>query len=286
MYAILISVLFYDKILILGSTGGLILPFLFPFRSKFVLNIGGIEWQRSKYSPIMQKISRFLMKVTVKFSGHLIADNQGIKDYIKEEYRRTDPEVIAYGGDQAVFMPVAKEAINLYPFLKGKYAIAIARIQSDNNVEMLLEVFKEASFPLVYIGNWDVSEYARNIREKYINCENLILLDAIYDLQILNILRSNCYVYVHGHSAGGTNPSLVEAMHCEIPIACYGNIFNKYVTEHKALYFLNKEELSEIIRTTKEDVLKENASKMKEIAMNKYTWEIISHLYYNFLISC
>ena len=180
MYSILISIYRYDKILILGSSGGLILPFLFPFRKRFVLNIGGIEWARSKYSWIMQKVVRALMWVAVKSSGYLIADNQGIKEYIKKEYGRDDSAVIAYGGDQAMRLPITNDLSIAYPFLEVKYAIAIARIQPDNNVEILLDSFKEASFPLVYIGNWEVSEYAKQIKKKYSSYSNLILLDSFH----------------------------------------------------------------------------------------------------------
>lgn len=284
MYTILISVFRYDKILLLGSSGGFILPFLFPFRNKFVLNIGGIEWARSKYSPIMQRIVRVLMWVSVKSSGLLIADNQGIKEYIKKEYNRDDATVIAYGGDQAQRLPITEELVTRYPFLGDKYAIAIARVQSDNNVEVLLEAFKKALIPLVYIGNWDVSDYAKSIRKKYSCYSNLILLDAIYDLSVLNVLRGNCYFYVHGHSAGGTNPSLVEAMHLEVPLVCFCNIFNKYVTEDKAYYFNNVAELNEIVNSLDELSLQQNAKLMKMIAMEKYTWKSIAQQYYNFMI--
>jgi glycosyltransferase involved in cell wall biosynthesis len=286
MYTILLSIWRYDKILILGCNCGFILPLLFPFRNKFVLNIGGIEWQRSKYSPVMQKMVRLLMKAAVKNSGHLIADNEGIKDYIKAEYGRADAEVIAYGGDQAKTTPITSEAIASYPFLKNKYAVAIARIQPDNNVEMLLNTFQNAPFPLVYIGNWNVSDYAKNIRKKYSRFDNLILLDAIYDLNILNMIRSNCHLYIHAHSAGGTNPSLVEAMHLEVPVICYGNIFNRYVTEQQTLYFSNEDNLAYIVNNLNEQQQKTIAAKLKQIATNKYTWEIIAQQYYDFVINC
>ena len=283
MYTIIKSVNRFDKILILGNSGGFILPFLVKYRRKFVLNIGGIEWKRSKYNCVLQKIVRFLMKVAVKYSGYLVVDNEGIKEYVKEEYNRNDSAVIAYGGDQARRVPVSPDVLIKYPFLSNKYAVAIARIQSDNNVEMLLEAFNEAEYPLVYIGNWNISEYAKKIREKYSSYSNLILLDAIYDLNILNIIRSNCHLYIHAHSAGGTNPSLVEAMHLNVPIFCYGNIFNKYVTENKTYYFTSEVELKLLIKNLNDLELASISIEMKRIALEKYTWKIIVQKYYDFL---
>lgn len=283
MYTIVKSVRKFDKILILGSSGGLILPFYRLYRNKFVLNIGGIEWKRSKYNLLLQKFVRFLMKVSVYSSGSLIADNLGIKEYVKEEYHRDDSIIIEYGGDQAKNEPITQLGIDKYPFLKNKYAIAIARIQSDNNVEMLLDAFVEGSIPLVYIGNWTVSDYAVKIKEKYSKYSNLILLDAIYDIDELNMLRSNCHLYLHAHSAGGTNPSLVEAMHLNVPIFCYGNVFNKYVTGNRTKYFKTVEELNYLIGNMDNFELSLIANDLKRIALEKYTWEVIARKYYDFL---
>jgi putative lipase involved disintegration of autophagic bodies len=101
----------------------------------------------------------------------------------------------------------------------------------------------------VVVGNWHNSAYGRQLRADFAAYANLHLLDPIYDQAQLDVLRSNCYVYVHGHSAGGTNPSLVEAMSLGLPVLAFGVSFNKATTEHKALYFATKEELMQCIKT-------------------------------------
>ena len=109
---------------------------------------------------------------------------------------------------------------------------------------MVLEAFANFSgFPLVLVGNWNNSEYSKNLRKKYSSNSNLILLDPIYDQRELNVLRSNCTVYVHGHSAGGTNPSLVEAMYLGLPVFAFDVNFNRATTEGKARYFRSESEL-------------------------------------------
>lgn len=269
-----------DCLLLCGPNGSLSLLFYPIYRDKFFINLGGVEWKRDKYNIILRNIMRLLMKLGVQNSGYLIADNIGMQKFYKEEYNR-DSTMIAYGGDQA-----QKEAITLniaakYPFLKEKYAVAVARIQSDNNTELLLEAFKEARMPLVYIGNWNVNKWAKETRRKYSQYSNLILLDAIYEIHELNQIRSNCFLYIHGHSAGGTNPSLVEAMHLEIPLACYDNDFNNNTTFNKALYFKNINELKKIITETSEGELRKVAKEMKYLASKFYKWEIIAAQYYN-----
>lgn len=277
----------FDRILILGCSGGLILPFLQKYNFKFILNIGGVEWKRSKYNFIMQIIVRYLMKITVKYSGKLIADNIGIKEYIKEEYKRNDSEVIEYGGDQIRINHNFENLATTYPFLKNQYTLALGRIQSDNNVELLLKTFSKTTEIFVYIGNWNVSKYSINLKNKYSKFNNLIMLDAIYDLNVLDVIRSNCKYYIHAHSAGGTNPSLVEAMHYKIPILCFDNFFNNYTTKNKTLYFKNEDELLACLRNLKSNSLltKQISNDLYLIAKEFYTWKSISNKYFNYLIN-
>jgi glycosyltransferase involved in cell wall biosynthesis len=285
-YCIFISRKKYDYILMLGNSGGLILPFLQKYRSKFTLNIGGVEWKRSKYNRFMQLVVRILMKISVKYSGKLIADNIGIKEYISQEYQREDAEVVEYGGDQVQINRDISSQVAAYPFLRNDYILAIGRIQSDNNVEMLMDAFSKTNEVFVYIGNWGVSTYAIKLRKKYQSFSNLIMLDAIYDLRVLDIIRSNCTFYVHAHSAGGTNPSLVEAMHYQIPILCYDNGFNNNTTKHKAFYFKSKEEILQLILELRKDPekSKKNAEDQFQIAKEFYSWKSIASKYFNFII--
>jgi glycosyltransferase involved in cell wall biosynthesis len=285
-YCIYISRKKYDSILMLGNSGGLILPFLQKYRSKFTLNIGGVEWRRSKYNRFMQLVVRILMKISVKYSGKLIADNIGIKEYISQEYQREDAEVVEYGGDQVHINRDISSLVAAYPFLKKDYILALGRIQSDNNVEMLLDAFSKTNEVFVYIGNWGVSTYAIELRKKYQSFSNLIMLDAIYDLQVLDIIRSNCTFYMHAHSAGGTNPSLVEAMHYQIPILCYDNGFNNNTTKHKAIYFKTKEEILQLIIELRQDPerSKNIADDLYQIAKEFYSWKSIATKYFSYII--
>lgn len=271
-----------DCVLLCGSNGGFFLPFYHKYCNRFFLNIGGIEWARSKYPPILRPFLRLLMQVAVRNSGYLVADNIGIKEYIKKEYNRDDSVVIAYGGDQARKEEATPEIKKKYPFMNGDYAVAIARIQPDNNTDMLLEAFKNAKMPLVYIGNWNVSEYGIETKKKYSGEKNLYLLDAIYEIHELNMLRSNCTLYVHGHSAGGTNPSLVEAMHLGVPIACYNNGFNNNTTYNKAIFFNNGRDLYEKIESITLDQLQNVGQTMKKLAIENYQWKTIAQQYYDF----
>ena len=175
---------------------------------------------------------------------------------------------------------LVKIRINKYTFLKSDYAFSVARIQPDNNIDLLLESFDEkSSFPFVLVGNWNSCAYGIDTKKKYINKPNLILLDAIYDHRELNLLRSNCKIYLHGHSAGGTNPALVEAMNLGVPVFAYDCVFNKYTTKFKAQYFLNSNELIEKMASISEEELDKNREDMISIAKKDYQWKSIAEKY-------
>ena len=147
---------------------------------------------------------------------------------------------------------------------------------------MLMNAFMMAdSIPLVLVVNLNKSDYGKEIKKKYQDEKKLILLDAIYDKNILDVLRSNCKFYVHGHSAGGTNPSLCEAMNLGLPIMAFSNGYNQNTTFDKAVYFENENQLRDMILTVKDEDLKRIGKDMENLAKQHYRWEFIASEYEN-----
>lgn len=279
----LILSLRYDKIIILGASSGLLFPLLWPWKNKFILNCGGIDWKRSKWTPIASKVIRLLERTAINNAGLIISDNQGMYEYFSQEYGK-ESVLIEYGGDQIEHIKMTIYDNAKYPFLKNKYAFSVARIQPDNNIDLILDSFKQnQAIPLVFVGNWNNSNYGMSLKRKYENTSNLYLFDAIYDQKELNLLRSNCYIYIHGHSAGGTNPALVEAMNLKLPILAYSSGFNEYTTEGKALYFNSSDNLKGLLGSINDLNLNEIRNNMVEIAERRYKWSIIVNKYSNIL---
>ncbi len=269
----------FDKILILGASGGIIMPFLKPWKKKFILNIGGLDWKRSKWNYFTQKYIKISERFAIRNSKYLISDNVGIQEYILKEYKR-ESTLISYGGDQVLNVTLTDDDIKRYPFLKNDYTFSLARIQSDNNIEMILDAFVyNPKMPIVFVGNWNNSKYGIFVKDKYSYKENIILLDAIYDQRELDLLRSNAKLYVHGHSAGGTNPALVEAMNLGLPIIAFTSGFNEFTTYHKAEYFSTTEELKVKITNTSHTKLLQLGTDMKSIAQEHYIWNNIAEKY-------
>ena len=276
--SLLSAVFSFDKILFLGFGGGFIIPLLKRYRSKIILNIGGLDWKRNKWPTFAKKVIKQAEKFLVKNSGQIVSDNAGIQQYLMSEYGR-ESTLIAYGGDQAKKRAITNEALHNYPFLKNNYAFIVTRIQEDNNIEMILLAFTQASLPLVMVGNWDNSSYGKEMKAKYSNQKNLILLDAIYDREKLDILRGNCRIYIHGHSAGGTNPSLAEAMYLGLPVFAFASGYNEYTTHNKAVYFHTKEELTDLVNNHEAIDLEEMKKNLKQVAEANYVWRAIADKY-------
>ncbi|GLX77574.1 rhamnosyltransferase [Thalassotalea insulae] len=257
-----------QNILLLGVSGALFLPLIRLFsKARIITNIDGLEWKRDKWGWFAQKFLKLSEKVAIKYSTTIIADNQAIADYVKLEYG-ADAKVIAYGGDHALLDSSDGKDDN--------YALALCRIEPENNVELILKAFRHSSKKLKFVGNWNSSEFGKRMSKRYCQYDNITLIDPIYDIRQLFELRNNCSFYIHGHSAGGTNPSLVEMMHFNKNILAFNCSYNRETTEHKAIYFANEDEL--LANIQKIDQHEKNCE-MREIAQRRYTWNIVKKQY-------
>ena len=217
-------------------------------------------------------------KIAVKYSHITVVDNEGIKDHVSQAYQKKST-LISYGGNHVTYEHLKPETCKVFQLPK-KYAFKVCRIEPENNIHTILEAFSKTNINLVLVGNWDVNDYGKNLKKKYKH-ENLFLLNPIYNQEKLNELRSNCTVYVHGHSAGGTNPSLVEAMNLGLAILAFDVHYNRFTTKNEAIYFKSAKDLENKINALYEDdvLLNKIAGKMKNIAIQEYTWEVISKKY-------
>jgi glycosyltransferase involved in cell wall biosynthesis len=282
--SILHSLFYADVLLILGVAGAWLLPFVKLFTNKkIIISIDGIEWKREKWNMLAKSYLWWAEKMAVKYSHIDISDNESIQDYTALRYGSLS-RIIEYGADHTLSVQPTIEDKIKYGFLRMPYAFKVCRIEPENNVHEVLFAFSELpKHNFVIVGNWNKSEYGKELREKYKSFNNIFMLDPIYDQRSLDMIRGNALVYVHGHSAGGTNPSLVEAMYLGLPIISFQVSYNKTTTENKALYFNNAAELKNIIETTAVASLKEIGKEMRHIAQRRYTWKVIS-IKYEYLI--
>lgn len=269
-----------NLILSLGTSSALSYRIL-KFFSKipFIVNIDGQDNKREKFNPLVKRLMSSIRTTAIKHSTKIIADNYGIIELLPSNFRGKSV-LIEYGGDHTKKISSHKLLSN-YNIENKKYCFGVARIEPENNIHIILQAFASLKSKeiLVYVGNWNANSYGKELKEKYGRFKNIRLLDAIYELEKLDILRSNCKLYIHGHSRGGTNPSLVEAMCLGLPIFAFDVNFNRYTLEENGRFFKTSSDLDFLISTINHDELHIISQKIKEVAFQRYTWKSIGYKY-------
>ena len=239
-------------------------------------NMDGLEYKRTKFNPLVQKFVFWEEKMAVKHSHYLISDNMGIHDYYMEKYGK-ESEFLAYGAD--IHDDYNEQYLSEYGLTPDNYLLLIARLEPENNIIMAIEGYlasKENGVkPLIIIGKTNTS-HGKELVAKYCHEKYVKFIGGIYDFHKINSLRYYSYAYFHGHSVGGTNPSLLEAMASSCFILANDNIFNRAVLKSNALYYhdssrvkelLNR--IDELIATHKKEFVDNNLSEIRR----EYSWE-------------
>ena len=164
--------------------------------------------------------------------------------------------------------------------------MVICRIEPENNIRMIIEGYLKSNsgFPLIIIGNTN-TRYGRSLKKNF-DSERVKYFGAIYNKQIINSLRFSCKAYIHGHSVGGTNPSLLEAMANRNPCICLDNVFNREVTNNTQLYFKTSGALAFQIKSL-EKMREEEINELRQKALDRvtrfYNWRNIVDRYINLI---
>ena len=223
----------FDIILQLGYTSSSIWNRIMPKKSILVTNMDGIEWKRSKFSTRVQKFLKYAEGLAVKYSDYFISDSIGIQKYLQDEFA-LESTYIPYGSEEMGHPNL--NVLNQYGLVKYNYDIVIARMEPENNVEMILEGFinSKKDRDLVIIGSLN-TDFGKYVSEKYDDSQ-IKYLGFVSGIENLNSLRYFSNLYFHGHSVGGTNPSLLEAMASNALICAHENIFNQSILGKNAYY--------------------------------------------------
>lgn len=274
----------FDIILQLGYTSSSIWYFLMPKKAIVITNMDGLDWKRSKFSKKVQKFLRFAEGLAAKHSDYLVADSLGIQSYLKKTYQK-EATYIAYGAHP--FENPDAHILQQYNLVEGQYNMLIARFEPENNLQMILDGVAQSNqkTPFLVVGKHETA-YGEFLKNRYKNIPSIQFLGAIYDINHLNNLRYFSNLYFHGHSVGGTNPSLLEAMASKALIAAHQNEFNQGVLGQKAHYFASAEEVKAIL----EQVHKSEFSSFIETnftaIINDFNWEKINGQYLQLFETC
>ena len=275
----------FDVLLILGYTSISVWGRLFPKKAAIIINMDGLEWKRNKYAGKIRKFLFYAERLAVKFCDYFVADSLAIQKYLQSKYY-VPSTFIAYGAE----MPGIAEESDLSErgLAKFNYFLVIARMEPENNIEMVLDGFSASNTDkkMIIIGN-PTNQFGTYLQNKFHNDQRIIFLGALYDKAKLHSLKAFSALYFHGHSAGGTNPSLLEAMASGALIAANNNEFNVSLLQKDAYYFLDAEEVKQLVEQVthgpkENNMIANNIKKIKE----DFTWPKIIDQYADFIIEC
>ena len=245
-------------------------------RPIFTTNMDGLENKRSKFNPIVRRFLDWEEKMAVKYSHYLVADNMGIHDYYKEKYGK-ESKFLAYGAD--IHDDFNAEYLKEFGLKPEEYYILIARLEPENNIIMAIEGYlhskENGRRPLIIVGKTN-TPHGKELVKKYGNEKNVRFVGGIYNFKKLDSVRHFSRAYFHGHSVGGTNPSLLEAMAAGCFIFAHDNIFNRAVLKENAWYYQSASKVTEFldnINTIVDKYKVEYIAKNIDVIRNEYSWE-------------
>ena len=251
---------------------------------KIIVNPDGLEWMRSKWSYPVKKFFLLSERLMLNSCDLIICDGLGIKDYIDNKYPKLKDitKYIAYGTNYIDFKNVDEDKIlKKYHLDKNKYLLMVGRCVPENNYELVIKEFMNSKIDkqLIIITNLSSSNYYNELKKKlnFDNDNRITFIDGVYDKIELATIRKNAYLYIHGHSVGGTNPSLLEAMSLTDLNILYDVCFNHDIGLDTCLYFKEEGSLTKLFDDSKmlDNKRKKLGPIAKERIENNFTWDII-----------
>jgi glycosyltransferase involved in cell wall biosynthesis len=230
----------FDIWLVLGYTSSSVWGWLYPKKkSVLISNMDGLEWKRSKYSSLVRKFLLWAERLAVQHSHFLVADSIAIQAYLENKYK-VPAKYIAYGAE--VYEDNGPAALAEFGLQSDDYFLVIARMEPENNIEMILQGYCSAGSKkkLLLVGNID-NAYGIKLQQQFGNRPGVLFTRPVYEQSKLTALKKYCSLYFHGHSCGGTNPSLLEAIAGSALLCAHDNAFNRAVLGEDALYFSSAE---------------------------------------------
>ena len=261
---------------------------------KLYVNPDGHEWKRAKWSAPVRKYWKLSEKLMVKHADFLVCDSLGIESYIKEDYKKYNPKTtfIAYGAETSAstLKDDDEKVLNWYGKfnIKSKnYYLIVGRFVPENNFEVMIKEFMKSKTKkdLVIITGYEGVGLYDDLKEKthFDKDKRIKFVGTVYDQQLLKKIREDAYGYIHGHSVGGTNPSLLEALGRTDLNLLFDVCFNREVGQDGAKYWTKEygllaQMLERADQMTGQEI-EEIGTKAKERIDKYYSWEYITQRY-------
>lgn len=259
-------------------------PFLPLLRARGIpvaLHMDGLEWRRSKWGPRGRAYYRWAERFGVRHGDALIADAPGIEDYYRQQFD-VPTEMIRYGAPILTTAPTVD--LSEHGVTAGEFHLVVARFEPENHVLEIVEGYHRsaAALPLLVVGSAPYSaEYTQRIQAIADSDDRIRLLGGVYDQQLLDALYAGAVTYLHGHSVGGTNPSLLRAMGAGTAVIAYDVTFNREVTADQAWFFRSPDDVGPALEQAESDPARTDALAQRVLvrATDAFRWDDVAAAY-------
>jgi glycosyltransferase involved in cell wall biosynthesis len=237
-------------------------------------HVDGLEWKRAKWGPTGQRYYRAAEAMAVRWSDALIADAEGIADYYRREFH-APTTLLTYGAPMIDPGDDRLAELGLEP---GGFHLVVARFEPENHVDVIVDGYRRsgARKPLVVVGSAPYSD-AYTERVHALADDRVRFLGGVWDQRQLDQLYAQCYTYLHGHSVGGTNPSLLRAIGAGAAVLAFDVDFNREVVAEAGRYFADAADVAAVLETAEADPsgVRRNGERARELAA-EYDWEDVA----------
>lgn len=267
-----------DAAVVFNSANSPWLPVLRFARIPIATHVDGLEWQRGKWGPIGRRYYQVAERLAVRWSDALIADAVGIQDYYLDKFD-ADTDLISYGAPK--IEGDVSDRIGELGLRAGEFHLVVARFEPENHVDMIVEGYRKsrAALPLVVVGSAPYADgYTRKVHA--LADDRVRFLGGVWDQELLDQLYASAHTYLHGHSVGGTNPSLLRALGAGAATTAFDVVFNREVLGESGLYFSNSDDVARLIGQTERDVVGTLVRAQQSAARAAlYDWDAVTDRY-------
>jgi glycosyltransferase involved in cell wall biosynthesis len=270
-----------DAAVVFNAANALFIPIINAARIPVALHVDGLEWQRAKWGRNGQRYYKFNERFGVRVASELIADAVGIQDYYRETYD-ADSVFIPYGAP--ILRDVTDNRLAELGLTSRGYHLIVARLEPENNVHVAVAGYASsaATLPLVVVGSVRYpGEYVAGLQRRAAADSRISMLGGVYDDELLNQLYANSASYLHGHSVGGTNPSLLRAMGAAAPVLAWDVNFNREVLAETGAYWSTPDAVANAIELVESDLeaARERGLRGQVRAAEQYRWDAVAEGY-------
>ncbi len=271
-----------DVVLVLNSANGPFGLITKIFRIPTVINVDGLEWLRPKWRGLGSIYFKWASKMATLFYDKIINDSDEMRKVYLDLFK-IDSEVIAYGAN--IRKSESSQLIKKLNLNKREYYLIVGRLIPDNNADLIINGFIKSNSKrkLVIVGDVPYKDfYASNLKK--IKDDRLVFTGYVKDQDLLTELYHNCYVYVHGHEFGGTNPTMIKAMACGSAILALNTVFNQEMLQKgKFGIFFEKQliSISNMINYCEKEKIRIDKFRSESVngITKKYDWEYVCKKY-------